>query len=166
MATAFDGIGMGQLGKESQYYGGTNPFREAMKGLKDFAIISGIQKSGLQDFLNTMGKNEAQPVPPPNASAAPVIPNAPPAMPVETSAPQVIPSITQEIPLQNQAESAFGLQSLLTPDLLKPRDPGLDQVAIQMTSAPAQPLNLPQYGKQGGNGGGGIDLATLAKFFI
>jgi hypothetical protein len=165
MATAFDGVGMGQLGKESQYYGGTNPLREAFKGLKDFAIISGIQKSGLQDLLNTMGKKEGEGVPPPNVSAAPVIPNAPSAMPAETPAPQVTAPVIQDIPLQNQAESAFGLQSLLTPDPLKPRDPGLDQVAMQMASAPAQPLNLPQYGKQGG-GGGGIDLATLAKFFI
>lgn len=169
MATAFDGIGMSQLGKESQYYGGTNPLKEAFKGLKDFAIISGIQKSGLQDFLNTMGKKEGQPVPPPNVSAAPVIPNAPSPMTVETPAPQVTAPVIQDIPLQNQADSAFGLQSLLTPDPLKPRDPGLDQTAMQMASAPAQPLNLPQYGKQGGGGGGGIDLGTIAsiaKFFI
>lgn len=169
MATAFDGVGMGQLGKESQYYGGTNPLKEAFKGLKDFAIISGIQKSGLQDFLNTMGKKEGQPVPPPNVSAAPVIPNAPSPMTVETPAPQVTAPVIQDIPLQNQADSAFGLQSLLTPDPLKPRDPGLDQTAMQMASAPAQPLNLPQYGKQGGGGGGGIDLGTIAsiaKFFI
>lgn len=169
MATAFDGIGMGQLGKESQYYSGSNPLREAFKGLKDFAIISGIQKSGLQDLLNTMGKKEGQGVPPPNASVAPVIPNAPPAVPVETPMPQVQePVLQNNVPLQNQADSAFGIQSSITPDPLKPRDPGMDQVAMQMASAPAQPLNLPQYGKQGG-GGGGIDLGTIAsiaKFFI
>jgi hypothetical protein len=170
MATAFDGVGMSQLGKESQYYGGTNPFREAMKGLKDFAIISGIQKSGLQDFLNTMGKKEGQGVPPPNALAAPVIPNAPPAVPVETPAPQVTAPVIQEVmPIEKQAENAFGLQSLLTPDPLKPRDSGMDQVAMQMAFAPPPQLNLPKYGKQPGGGGGGIDPATIlsiAKFFI
>jgi hypothetical protein len=167
MATAFDGVGMGQLGKESQYYGGTNPIREAFKGLKDFAIISGIQKSGLQDFLNTMGKKESQGVPPPNASVAPVIPNAPPQMTVETPAQQMPQPILQnEVPLEDQANKAFGIQSLLSPDPLKPRDSSQDQVAMQMAFAPPQPMNLPQYGKQGGGSGGGIDIATIAKLIM
>ena len=167
MATAFDGIGMSQLGKESQYYSGTNPLREAFKGLKDFAIISGIQKSGLQDFLNTMGKKEGQGVPPPNVSAAPVIPDAPPVVPVETPMPQVQEPVLQNvIPIEDQANKAFGISSLITPDPLKLRDSGMDQVAMQNTSTPAPQLDLPKYGKQPGGSGGGIDLATLAKFFI
>jgi hypothetical protein len=165
MATAFDGVGMGQLGKESQYYGGTNPFKEALKGLKDFAIISGIQKSGLQDFLNTLGKKEGQGVPPPNASVAPVIPNAPQVLPVETLMPQVIAPTTEEVmPLQKQADNAFGLQSFLTLDPFKPRDPRMDPVAMQTASAPPPQLDLPKYGKQPGGSGG--DLASIVKLFM
>jgi len=179
MATAFDGIGMGQLGKESQYYGGTNPLREAFKGLKDFTIIQGIEKSGLRGFLNDLTK-EKEPykgVSPANAGYSAARDGVIPPMTISydsantaSQAPtqEITAPVIQDVPLQNQADSAFGLQSLLTPDPLKPRDSGLDQTAMQMASAPAQPLNLPQYGKQGG-GGGGIDLGTiaaLAKFFI
>jgi hypothetical protein len=165
MATAFDGVGMGQLGKESQYYGGSNPFKEALKGLKDFAIISGIQKIGLQDFLNTMGKKEGQGVPPPNATNAPVIPNAPPVVPVETLMPLVQEPVLQDVmPLQNQADKAFGLESFLTPDPFKPRDSRMDQVAMQTASAPPPQLDLPKYGKQPGGSGG--DLASIVKLFM
>lgn len=180
MATAFDGIGMGQLGKESQYYSGTNPFREAMKGLKDFTIISGIEKSGLREFLNDWTKNKGVDKsisPADNGYSAARDAAIPPTTTTYDSANQNLPAqmpLVQEpvlqnnVPLQNQAERAFGIQSFLTPDPLKPRDPGMDQVAIQMASAPTPQLNLPKYGKQPG-GSGGLDPATIlsiAKFFI
>jgi len=181
MATAFDGVGMSQLGKESQYYGGTNPFREAMKGLKDFAIITGIQESGLQGFLNDLSKNKGvnkSISPADNGYSAARDAAIPPTTTTYDSANQNLPAQTQQvqepvlqnnIPLQNQADNAFGLQSLLTPDPLKPRDSGMDQVAMQMAFAPPPQLNLPKYGKQPGGSGGGIDLGTIAsiaKFFI
>jgi hypothetical protein len=169
MATAFDGVGMGQFGRESQYYGGENPFRTAMKGLKDFTIVSGIEKSGLREFLNDLyKKKEGQGVPPPSAAVAPVIPNAPPVVPMETPIPQAPQPVLQDVmPIEDQANKAFGISSLLTPDPLQPRNSGMDQVAMQMASAPPQPMNLPQYGKQGGGGGGGgVDFATIAKLIM
>jgi len=176
MATAFDGLGMGQLGRESQYYSGTNPFREAMKGLKDFAIISGIQKSGLQDFLNSAtGKDTPYQGVSPAAhgysaardSMIPPMTSTYDAANAAPPAPDVTVPVLQDVnPIQKQADSAFGIQSSVTPDVLKPRDPSLDQAPLQMASAPPPQMNLPKYDN---SGGGGLDLGTIAsiaKFFL
>lgn len=56
MATAFDGIGLGQLGSESRYMHGDNPINEAFKGLQDFAFLTAIDKSGLVGWLNKLGE--------------------------------------------------------------------------------------------------------------
>lgn len=56
MATAFDSIGMGQLGSERRFMTQSNPLSEGLKGLKDFAILSAIDKSGLAEYLNEVGK--------------------------------------------------------------------------------------------------------------
>jgi hypothetical protein len=178
MATAYDGLGMGQLGKESQYYSGSNPFKEAMKGLKDFAIISGIQKSGLQDFLNSStGKDKPAIGTSPtdygySAARDAMIPSVTSTMNAPSTVTPNTPEVSAPIlqnpdAIQDQANKAFGISSFVSPDAFKPRDPGFDQTPLQMASAPTQPLNLPQYGKQ--NGGGGIDLAkiaSIAQFFI
>lgn len=174
MATAFDGLGMGQLGRESQYYSGTNPFREALKGLKDFAVVSGIQKSGLQDFLNNLGKDTTSSGVSPAAHGYSAARDAMiPGMSYDTQntaaqapAPEVVAPVLQDVnPLQKQADSAFGIQSSITPDSLKLRDTSLDQVPMQAASAPPPQMNMPKYGNQTN----AIDLATIAsiaKFFI
>jgi hypothetical protein len=167
MATAFDGLGMGQLGRESQYYSGTNPFREALKGLKDFGIVSAIQKSGLQDYLNQVGNKGDQAVPPPVSSAAPVNPTP---MPAPAPAPEVFAPVLQDAnPIQKQADSAFGIQSSITPDTFK-RDTSQDMAVLQTTqAAPPPPSNVGQGQMGKYEQGGGLDLATIAsiaKFFI
>jgi hypothetical protein len=167
MATAFDGLGMGQLGRENQYYSGSNPIREALKGLKDFAIVSGIQKSGLQDFLNKAGSKGDQAVPPPVSSAVPVNP-AP--MPAPSLASEVSAPVLQDAnPIQKQADSAFGIQSSITPDTFK-RDASQDMTVLQTTQAASPPPSNVGQGQMNKYGqGGGLDLATIAsiaKFFI
>lgn len=180
MATAFDGIGMNQLGKESQYYSGTNPFKEAMKGLKDFAIISGIQKSGLQDYLNDLGKQDTYKGVSPadhgyNAARDQMIPpvtstfNTSNTVPQASAPEESAPVLQDQNHIQNQADKAFQIQSFISPDLLQNRNPSLDQVQLQAAYAQPTALNLPKYGKQPSVDGGGIDPATIlsiAKFFI
>ena len=168
MATAFDGLGMGMLGSERQYIKGGGPISEAAKGLKDFAIVSAIQKSGLQEYLNKMGAKSDQAVPPPADASAAINPAAPPApVPFTPEAPVVAPM--QADPLQNQADKAFGIQSSITPNLFQPRDTAQDQTAMQMqVSAPPTNVGQQQMGKDIPKGGG-IDMRTilsLAKFFI
>jgi hypothetical protein len=58
MATAYDGIGMGQLGSESRFMKGDNPLSSALKGLKDFGIMYGMEKTGLFDYLNKAGQQK------------------------------------------------------------------------------------------------------------
>ena len=56
MATAFDSIGMGQLGSERRFMTQSNPFSEGLKAIKDFAMLSAIDKSGLAEYLNKVGQ--------------------------------------------------------------------------------------------------------------
>jgi len=167
MATAFDGLGMGMLGSERQYIKGGGPLSEAAKGLKDFAIVSAIQKSGLQEYLNKMGAKGDQAVPPPEGASAAVNPALPPApVPFIPEAPA---PVMQADPLQNQADKAFGIQSSITPNLFQSRDTAQDQVAMQMqVSEPPTNVGQQQMGKDIPKGGG-LDMGTilsLAKFFI
>jgi hypothetical protein len=168
MATAFDGLGMGMLGSERQYIKGGGPLSEAAKGLKDFAIVSAIQKSGLQEYLNKMGAKSDQAVPPPqnaNAAVNPALPPAPVPLIPETPAP-----VMQADPLQIQSDKAFGIQSSITPNLFEPRNTAQDQVAMQMqVSEPPTNVGQQQMGKDIPQKSGGIDMGTilsLAKFFI
>jgi hypothetical protein len=167
MATAFDGLGMGMLGGERQYIKGGGPISELAKGLKDFAIVSGIQKSGLQEYLNKMGVKGDQAVPPPQNANAAVNP-APPPAPV-SAVPETAAPVMEADPLQNQADKAFGIQSSITPNLFQARDPSQDQVAMQMqVSEPPSNVGQQQMGKDIPQGGG-LDLSTIAsiaKFFI
>jgi len=167
MATAFDGLGMGMLGSERQYIKGGGPLSEAAKGLKDFAIVSAIQKSGLQEYLNKMGAKGDQAVPPPEGASAAVNPALPPA-PVPFI-PEVQAPVMQADPLQIQSDKAFGIQSSITPNLFEPRNTAQDQVAMQMqVSEPPTNVGQQQMGKDIPKGGG-LDMGTilsLAKFFI
>ena len=52
----------------------------------------------------------------------------------------------------------------VSPDVMQPRNMGQDQLAMEVASAPPPQMNLPQYGKQGGGGGG--DIAQLAMKFL
>ena len=58
MASAFDGIGMGMLGSEKKYMSQENPLSSAFKGLKDFGIMYGMEKTGLFDYLNKAGQQK------------------------------------------------------------------------------------------------------------
>lgn len=171
MASSFDGLGLSQLGSERRFMTGANPFSEALKGVKDFAILSAIDKSGLQGFLNEVGKNKQ-----PAGSAAPdqsyaikpimaVDPNAAstPYMP----APALSPAPMGEGPsLMDQANEAMGLKTSSTftgPNTFSPSPSATDTSMLSMASQPAPPpgnLNLPQYGKKEG---GGFGQAILTK---
>lgn len=175
MASAFDGLGLGQLGSERRYMTGANPFSEALKGVKDFAILSAIDKSGLQGFLNDMGKNKQ-----PAGSVAPeqpysikpimaIDPNAvnAPYMQAPTFSPE---PMDQGLSLMDQANEAMGLKASSTftgPNTFSPAPSATDTSMLQMASQPAPPpgnLNLPQYGSKGGNSsGGGFGQSILTK---
>jgi hypothetical protein len=170
MASAFDGMGLSQMGSERRFMTGGNPFSEALKGVKDFAILSAIDKSGLQGFLNEAGKNKQ-----PTGSVAPsqpysikpimgIDPNAveaPYAQQPFTSAP-----VDQGPSLMDQANEAMGLKTSSTftgPNTFSPSPSATDTSMLQMASQPAPPpgnLNLPQYGNKKG---GGFGQAILTK---
>jgi hypothetical protein len=168
MASAFDGMGLGQMGSEKRFMTGNNPFSEALKGIKDFAILSAIDQSGLQGFLNEVGKNKQ-----PAGSAAPMQPYAvKPVMGIDPNAvnapympaPALTPAPTGEGPsLMDQANEAMGLKISSTftgPNTFSPSPSATDTSMLAMASQPAPPpgnLNLPQYGKK--QGGGGLDIA-------
>lgn len=195
MATSFGGLGLGQLGSESRFMGGDNALSQGLKAAKDFAILYGLDKSGLVGYLNDIGqakkdmmakypglsseKPSAVPtaavptaapvaIAPPAQSSAIATPVAPPnTVPSADMAPATVPTTTPELnldDLKKSADHSMGVNSFLSPDLLKPRDPALDQVATEMASAPP-PMQLPQYGHQGG---GGINpmsvISSLASF--
>jgi hypothetical protein len=58
MASAFDGIGMGMLGSEKRFMSQDNPLSTAFKGLKDYGILRGMEKTGLFDYLNKIGEEK------------------------------------------------------------------------------------------------------------
>jgi hypothetical protein len=158
MASSFDGIGLGQMGFESQFMKGDNPLREAFKGLKTGLILQGLQASGLPALLNKSTGTSGAVVPPAPTEAAAANTAVPP--PVQSTAPA-----TPESPdLHNELDKEWGLQSSSTytgPNTFTPSPTATDTSMLQMASQPAPPpgnLNLPQYGKKQG-GGGGLDIA-------
>jgi len=179
MATAFDGIGMGQLGSEKRYMTGDNPISQGLKGLKDFAILSAIDKSGLAGFLNDIGKQKqdlqdkykTQPAGAVAPAVAPVAVN-PQAVPQQaeinpnTGTPSNSPLFNNSVQpqpksIEDAADEAMGLSkstSFVSPDLFKTNNES-EQVQQQVASGFPPPMQLPQYG---GNGEG----MNLLKLFF
>jgi hypothetical protein len=58
MASPFANVGLGMLGSEQNYMHDENPLSTAFKGVKDYAILRGMEKTGLFDYLNKLGENK------------------------------------------------------------------------------------------------------------
>ncbi len=216
MATAFDGVGMGMLGSEKKYMSQDNPLSTAFKGLKDYGILRGMEKTGLFDYLNKIGEEKQAMMDKypgmtgaKKAPAGAVAPSGDDYASWDTAAPAISgaaapaadnsaiaddnqnPLITDEaaenvfkntsetqpgaIPTKVLAPSTFkpgaaapppvgGAQiSGVSPDVIQPRNMGQDQLAMDVASAPAPQINLPEYGKKSGGGG---EIAQLAMKFL
>jgi hypothetical protein len=180
MATAFDGIGMSQLGSERRYMTGDNPISQGLKGLKDFAMLTAIDKSGLAGFLNDIGKQkqELENKYKPQPVAGAVAPTNQP-MPVNPQAAlpqtQIDPNANNQLggnlfdnsvqqpqkSIEDAADEAMGLSkstSFVTPDAFKPNNES-NQVQQQVASGFPPPMQLPQYD---GKGAG----MSLLKLFL
>jgi hypothetical protein len=195
MATAFDSVGMGQLGSEKRYMTGDNPISQGLKGLKDFAILSAMDKSGLVGFLNDMGQSKkdmmakypglapAGAAQPPAAQAQPVSPVAPTEFANQESNSNAgnpfagVPFNNTDQPsqksIEDAADEAMGLSkstSFVTPNMLNAPDMQSEGV-LNRASQPAPPpggMMLPQYGQKKSDGGSqiaGAVLSILPKLF-
>lgn len=187
MATAFDGLGLGMLGSERRYMSGDNILSDLLKGAKNAAFLGALHKSGVIDYLNNIDKPKAPAgaVPPavpvasaPAAPAAPVVSADNESMPTiaddaaanvfnpnVVSSPvlkQINPETGNIPPKPLPAPGSVGV----SPDLLKPRNPAEDQVALEYAAAPPPQMNLPQYGHQGGGINPISVISTLAKFLV
>lgn len=180
MATAFDGIGMSQLGSERRYMTGDNPISQGLKGLKDFAMLTAVDKSGLAGFLNDIGKQkkaleDKYKTPPVVGAVAPT--NQP--MPVSPQAAlpqaQIDPNANNssggnlfdnpvqqpQKSIEDAADEAMGLSkstSFVTPDAFKSNNES-DQIQQQVATGFPPPMQLPQYD---GKGAG----MSLLKLFL
>lgn len=181
MATAFDGIGMSQLGSERRFMTGDNPISQGLKGLKDFAILSAMDKSGLVGFLNNLGQSKKDMMGK-YPGLAPAGAAQPPAAQTQ-AVPPVIgtnPASQQQAPntlfggdlfkdntqppqksIEDAADEAMGLSkssSFISPDTLKTNNEP-DQIQQQVASGFPPPMQMPKYG---GNGQG----INLLKLFL
>jgi hypothetical protein len=162
MATAFDGVGMGMLGSEKRFMTGDNALADAFKGLKTGLTVKAIGESGLGDFLTGLTQKS---VPPPTVQSMGGI--------LGTTGSQggvnpydSVPSQLTPAPAQNDDSlhqefniNKINSQSLISPDLLKKSDQSDSQAILAQANQPVAPpggMNLPQYGKRSGGGGGQI----------
>lgn len=158
MASAFDGMGLGMMGSERQFMTGDNPLRDALKGLKTGLIVQGIQASGLPALLNKSSGTSGAVIPPAPTEATNANAAVPPPAPSFTPTPSANPNLHDEL------NKEFGIQSSSTytgPNTFVASPSATDTSMLQMASQAAPPpgnLNLPQYGKKQG-GGGGLDIA-------
>ena len=84
----------------------------------------------------------------------------PSAIPTKVLAPSTFqPGVAAPPPVVGGAQI-----SGVSPDVIQPRNMGQDQLAMDVAVAQPPPLNLSQYGKQGG-GGGGSALSALSSLF-
>jgi hypothetical protein len=167
MATAFDGIGMGQLGSERRFMTGDNPLSETLKGFKTGLMVKGIGESGLGEFL---GKILQKSVPPPSVQSMGGILGTTGSQggvnPFEPDSSQTAPA-PDEDPLHQEFNlNKISSQSLTTPNTFNARNPSQDQTTLAMqTASPGvypSPMNLPQYGQ---NIGGSSGLSSLLSLF-
>lgn len=181
MATAFDGIGLGQLGSESRYMHGDNPINDALKGIQDFAFLTAIDKSGLVGWLNSLGQQsqdlkDKYKTPAPVGAAVPDQPYAikpimaidPNAMSAPYMQPPVISSQPTTTPVQQKqteqkslddlADEAMNIKkSSITPDVMQTRNTSQDVVPMQSASAPHPVLQLPKYSG---------DISSILSLFL
>jgi hypothetical protein len=169
MATAFDGVGMGMLGSEKRFMTGENALADAFKGLKTGLAVKAIGESGLGDFLSGLTKKS---VPPPTVQSMGGILGTTGSQggvnPFETDLNQTAPAQDDDALHQEFNLNKISSQSFTTPDVLTARNSSQDQIPMQMASAPPSQMNLPQYGKQSGGGGGSAlsALTSLATLFV
>jgi hypothetical protein len=200
MATAFDGLGMGQLGSEKRFMTGS-PISELTRMLPTALLGYGLLKSGAIDNLNDMfdpkkalqekikgaiapnpnagvindgtkgykpsDYYEAEPIANSNQGAAAMLPPPAVAQPVAPT------SVAKPVPAQGNVPeiNADDLVKEIIPSFkssqntLTPRDASQDIGMLQIASTPAappSPMNLPQYGQNGG----GSALVDLTKLFF
>lgn len=169
MASAFDGVGMGMLGSEKRFMSGDNALADVLKGLKTGLTVKAIGESGLGDFLTGLTQKS---VPPPTVQSMGGILGTTGSQggvnPFETDSGQTAPAQDDDALHQEFNLNKISSQSFTTPDVLTARNSSQDQIPMQMASAPPPQMNLPQYGKQSGGGGGSAlsALTSLATLFV
>jgi hypothetical protein len=176
MATAFDGIGMGMLGSEKKYMSSDRGGKPSPLAFLAGSLLKPKEKTvELPPFsIGTLPSEQS-----PNAVAPPSEASPEPIAPIESSGSnEVAPDnaqLSEEHPDTQRALEDMGFTSpietqkpitsvslsAVTPDFFKTRNPAQDQLAAQYAVAPPTPMNLPQYGNQGGNGGGLSSLLSL-----
>lgn len=193
MATAFDSIGMGQLGSERRFMTGDNPFSQGLRGVKDFAILSALDKSGIADYLNDLGKSKTPAggaVPPTGTPAIGINPQAaaswnvqPPSAEFPAQNQNVQPfggsffnnaNQQQQKSIEDAANEAMNLtksSSFTTPNEFEKTSQSESQAILAQANQPVAPpggMNLPQYGQKKGSSIGpvaGAVLSFLPKLF-
>lgn len=179
MASAFDGMGLGMLGSERQYMSAKRGDKPSPLAFLAGSLLMPKKEKTVELPPFSIGplssEQSPSPVPPPSeASAEPVLPNAPnAAIPDNIGESEDHPETQKALedlglttPVQSPTPITGTPVSGVTPDLMKPRNPAQDQIPMQMASAPPPQMNLPQYGKQGGGGSALSTLASLATLFI
>jgi len=170
MATAYDGIGMGMLGSEKRFMSqGKNSPLSFLVG----SLLKPKEKTvELPPFsIGTSPSNQnSSAIPPPvKTSTEPMLPIAPnAAVPDNAEESEDHPDTQKAMedlgfsePVVKPNPISSAPLSAVTPDLFKTRNPAQDQLAAQYAVAPPAPMNLPQYGNQGGGGGGFGSLLSL-----
>ena len=190
MASPFANVGLGMLGSEQNYMHDENPLSTAFKGVKDYAILRGMEKTGLFDYLNKLGENKQAMMDKypglsakkPDGSAAP-----PAAADTSTSVDAI-----QNVPISDEAadnlfKNTSGAQPVInkilppaeiqprsaapppvggaqisgvSPNVIQPRNMGQDQLAMDATFAAPPQMKLPQYGS--GSNSIASTLGTIA----
>lgn len=149
----FGSLGLGQMGGERSFMYKGGPLSNALSGLKDMAIIRGVEASGLQNFLNNMGvsrddKTGAYTYKSPNAAPANAVPppaaapaaGAAPVPPVAPAAPSVTPA-----PAQQTAPDADAQADTVWGGGFTPRNTQQDQLPQQFAmGVPPPMMDIPQ----------------------
>jgi hypothetical protein len=182
MATSFDGIGMSQLGSERRFMTGDNPISQGLRGLKDFAILTAMDKSGLVGALNEMGQSKKDMMGkypglvPDGASKPPAAQTqaVPPVTAIESANPpqnsnnlfggDLFKDATQQPQksIEDAADEAMGLSkstSYTTPNQFNVAD-NQSQDVLNRANQPVAPPGgmVGQDARKKESGGGGLDI--------